>query len=139
MQAVLADIDGPAARLHLAVLRLADHFTPDEVHEIVTDGDTATEHAFQAVDRADIGLLRLVLDARPTPLTGVTGAFFASVLAAADGDADRARQLAEAIAEDGTDIQRRAYAIRLRALAHLTPDPDGTAELTGLVHPDGGR
>ncbi|MFF9772373.1 hypothetical protein ACF1HJ_01615 [Streptomyces sp. NPDC013978] len=135
-QALLAGTDAPEARQHLAILQLTEGFSSDQVYEIVTDTDVATEHAFAAVDQAAVPLMRRVLDAHPDLLTGITGAFFATVSAVAAGDTDQARQLAQAIAEHGTDTQRRAYAIRLRALAGLPAALAGAGELADLIHPD---
>jgi hypothetical protein len=126
-------MDDPVARRHLAILQLTDQLPHDQVYEMVADPDTATEQAFRALDQADIPFLRGILDACDEPLTGMTGAFFAAVVTAADGDTGQARQLALEIAQHGTDIQRRAYAIRLRALAHELADAE---ELANLVDPD---
>ncbi|WP_441246600.1 hypothetical protein [Kitasatospora sp. McL0602] len=135
MHAALSALDAPAARQHLALLQLADHLALDEVYAIAADPATATDHAFDAIDQADIPRLRQVLDARPDLLTGVVGAFLASVVTIADGDTEQARELAQTIAEHGTDIQRRAYAIRLRRLARLAPEAAGATELADLIHP----
>ncbi|MBE4759381.1 ATP-binding protein [Streptomyces caniscabiei] len=136
VQALLAGADAPEARQHLAILQLTEGLSSDQVYDIVTDPDVATEHAFAAVDQADVPLMRRVLDAHPDLLTGVTGAFFAAVSAVAGGATDQARQLAQAIAEHGTDTQRRAYAIRLRALAGLPAALAGAGELADVIHPD---
>ncbi|MEV4333454.1 hypothetical protein AB0K02_23420 [Streptomyces sp. NPDC049597] len=136
VQALLAGTNAPSARLHLAVLQLTETLTYDEIYEIVTDRDVAIEQAFTAVDQADVPFMHRVLDARPDVLTGITGAFFATVSAAAHSDSDQARQHAEAIAEHGTDIQRRAYAIRLRTLARLAPALSNLGELAELIQPD---
>ncbi|MEE1766673.1 tetratricopeptide repeat protein, partial [Streptomyces sp. SP18BB07] len=135
-QALLAGADAPEARQHLAILQLTGGLSSDQVYEIVTDPDVATEHAFAAVDQADVLLMRRVVTAHPALLTGITGAFFATVSAAANGATDQARQLAQAIAERGTDTQRRAYAIRLRALAGLPAALAGAGELADVIHPD---
>ncbi|GAA1387814.1 tetratricopeptide repeat protein [Catellatospora chokoriensis] len=136
VQALLAGTDAPSARLHLAILQLTETLTYDEIYEIVTDRDVAIDQAFTAVDQADVPFMHRVLDARPDVLTGITGAFFATVSAAAHSDSDQARQHAEAIAEHGTDIQRRAYAIRLRTLARLAPTLSNLGELAELIQPD---
>ncbi|QYX80150.1 tetratricopeptide repeat protein [Streptomyces akebiae] len=136
VQALLAGADAPEARQHLAILQLTEGLSSDQVYEIVTDPDVATEHAFAAVDQADVPLMRRVVTAHPGLLTGITGAFFATVSAVAGGAADQARQLAQVIAEHGTDTQRRAYAIRLRALAGLPAALAGAGELADLIHPD---
>ncbi|WP_395570625.1 hypothetical protein [Streptomyces sp. BK79] len=137
VQALLAGVDAPEARRHLAILQLAEDGIPhDQVYEIVTDVDIAAEHAFAAVDNADVPLMRRILAARPDLLTHITGAFFAIVSAAADGDTDQACHHARALAEHGTDTQRRAYAIRLRNLAGHSPALTGAGELADLIHPD---
>ncbi|WP_158681043.1 tetratricopeptide repeat protein [Streptomyces viridochromogenes] len=136
VQALLAGTDDPEARRHLAILQLAETLSHDQAYEIVTDPDVATERAFTAVDQADIPLLYRVLAAGQDLLTGITGAFFATVAAVASGDTDQARRLAQAIAEHGTDTQRRAYAIRLRTLARLAPELAEAGELADTIHPD---
>ncbi|MDX3732857.1 hypothetical protein [Streptomyces caniscabiei] len=136
VQALLAGADAPEAHQHLAILQLTEGLSADQVYEIVTDPDVATEASFAAVDQADVSLMRRVVTAHPALLTGITGAFFATVSAVAGGATDQARQLAQAIAEHGTDTQRRAYAIRLRALAGLPAALAGAGELADLIHPD---
>ncbi|MGA5897916.1 hypothetical protein [Streptomyces venetus] len=135
-QALLAGTDEPEVRWHLAILQLAATLSPDQAYEIVTDPDVATEHAFTAVDQADIPLLHRVVAARQDLLDGITGAFFATVAAVAGGGTDQARRLAQAIAEHGTDTQRRAYAIRLRTLARVAPELAEASELADTIHPD---
>ncbi|MET9758252.1 hypothetical protein ABZ016_04230 [Streptomyces sp. NPDC006372] len=136
VQTLLAGKDEPEARQHLVILQLAETLSHDQVYEIVTDLDAATEHAFTAVDQADVPLLHRVLAAHEDLLAGITGAFFATVAAVASGDTDQARRLAQAIAEHGTDTQCRAYAIRLRRLVALAPDLAEAGELADLIHPD---
>ncbi|MFF8596970.1 hypothetical protein ACF061_37255 [Streptomyces sp. NPDC015220] len=135
-RALLATAEAPPARLHLAILQLTDDLPPHQVYEIVTERDVAAEQAFTAIDQAALPRLRHILHAHPDLLTDTTGAFFATVIAAADGDTDQARRLAQAIAEHGTDTQRHAYAIRLRTLARLAPGFSDGSELADLVHPD---
>ncbi|MFJ8711745.1 hypothetical protein ACIRD9_00795 [Streptomyces violaceus] len=136
VQELLAGTDAFEASQHLAILQLTESLSLDQIYEIVTDLDVATEHAFTAVDQADVPLLHRVLAARHDLLAGITGAFFATVSAVAGGDTDQARQLAAAIAEHGTDTQRRAYAIRLRTLARLAPALAEAGELADVIHPD---
>jgi hypothetical protein len=135
---LLASLDFPDARRHVAILHLAGRLPSDQVYAIVTDHDALTDHAFCAVESADIPLLRHILAAHARPLTGVTGAFLALVTSAAgNGDKTQARQLAEAIAQySGSEIQRQAYAIRLRALARRAPELAYAAELADLIHRD---
>ncbi|GGY17210.1 tetratricopeptide repeat protein [Streptomyces djakartensis] len=135
VQELLAEADDPEARRHLALLQLAATLSHDQAYEILRDPDVATDSAFTAVDQADIPLLHRVLAARPDLVTGVTGAFFATVSVLAVGDTERARKLAAVIAEHGNDTQRRAYAIRLRTLARLDPGLAGAGELADLIHP----
>ncbi|MFF0671660.1 hypothetical protein ACFYVE_25965, partial [Streptomyces tendae] len=133
--ALLAGSDTQGARQHLAILQLTEALSSDRIYEIVTDPDIATEHAFAALDVADVPLMRRILAACPALLTGITGAFFATVAATADGDTEVADRLSRAIAEQGTDTQRHAYAIRLRALAGLPSALAGAGELADLIHP----
>ncbi|MFE6825674.1 hypothetical protein [Streptomyces sp. NPDC057690] len=58
IQALFADADGPIARQHSAILGLTAELPHDQVYEIVTTVDTAAEHAFTAIDQADIPRLR---------------------------------------------------------------------------------
>ncbi|MFJ5899798.1 tetratricopeptide repeat protein, partial [Streptomyces sp. NPDC093064] len=134
--ALLAATDAPLARLHLAILQLTDDLPHNQVYEIVTDRNVATEQAFTAIDQAAVPLLRHILYAHPDLLTDITGAFFATVITAANGDTYQARQLAQTIAEHGTDTQRHAYAIRLRTLAQLGPELSDANEIADLIHPD---
>ncbi|MEU3921238.1 hypothetical protein AB0E79_24785, partial [Streptomyces sp. NPDC029004] len=136
IRALIAEMDAPVAHQHLAILELTDHLPHDTVYEIVTDQDTASEYAFHAMDQADVPQLRQILYAHPGLLTGITGALFATVITMADGDTDQARQLAELIAGHATDVQRRAYAIRLRTLAQHTRDLAPAEELANLIDPD---
>lgn len=129
-------MDAPVAHQHLAVLELTDHLPHDQVYEIVTDQATATERAFNSIDQADIPRLRQILYAHPGLRTGITGALFATVIIMADGDTGQASQLAQAIADHGSDIQRRAYAIRLRTLALHNRELAPAEELAGLTDPD---
>ncbi|MET7975346.1 tetratricopeptide repeat protein [Streptomyces mirabilis] len=133
---LLAIRNVPVARRHLAILQLSDALPLEQVYEIVTDRDAATEHAFYAIDHADVPHLRRILHASPGLLTGLTGALFAAVTAMADGNPDQARQLAQDIAEHGTGIQRRACAIRLRALAEHDRGLTLAEELANLIDPD---
>ncbi|WP_432162505.1 hypothetical protein [Streptomyces tendae] len=136
--ALLAGSDTQGARQHLAILQLTEALSSDRIYEIVTDPDIATEHAFAALDVADVPLMRRILAACPallTGITGITGAFFATVAATADGDTEVADRLSRAIAEQGTDTQRHAYAIRLRALAGPPSALAGAGELADLIHP----
>ncbi|MFF0061389.1 hypothetical protein ACFYRC_07545, partial [Streptomyces sp. NPDC005279] len=137
IRALIADVDAPVAHQHLAILQLTEHLPHDRVYEIVTDQATATERAFHAIDQADIPRLRQILYAHRGLLTGITGVLFATVITMADGDTGQARQLAQAIAEHGSDIQRRAYAIRLRTLAQHNRDLAPAEELATLIDPDG--
>ncbi|MFE5600148.1 hypothetical protein ACFQ8O_13280, partial [Streptomyces coelicoflavus] len=138
VMALLAGSDTPGARQHLAILQLTEALSTDRIYEIVTDPDIATEHAFAALDVADVPLMRRILAACPallTGITGITGAFFTTVAAAADGNTEVADRLSRAIAEHGTDTQRHAYAIRLRALAGPPSALAGAGELADLIHP----
>ncbi|MFD5238120.1 hypothetical protein ACFWJ2_08175, partial [Streptomyces tendae] len=138
VRALLAGSDTQGARQHLAILQLTEALSSDRIYEIVTDPDIATEHAFAALDVADVPLMRRILAACPalvTGITGITGAFFATVAATADGDTEVADRLSRAIAEHGTDTQRHAYAIRLRALAGPPSALTGAGELADLIHP----
>ncbi|GAA4295205.1 hypothetical protein GCM10023086_08030 [Streptomyces venetus] len=135
-RALLARPDEPQAGQHLAILQLTDSLSTDQVYEIVTDPDIAAEHAFTAVDKADLPLLHRVLAIRQDLLTGITGAFFLTVTSVSSGAIDRARRLAQAIAEEGTDTQHRAYAIRLRRLAGLAPALAAAGDLADLIHPE---
>ncbi|MEV7506423.1 hypothetical protein AB0O57_00520, partial [Streptomyces sp. NPDC091201] len=137
IRALIADIDDPVAHQHLAILQLTDHLPHDTVYEIVTDQDTASEYAFQAMDRADVPQLRQILNALTRPLAGLSAALFAAVVAIADGHTDQARQLAELISQHGTDTQRRAYAIRLRTLGQHDRELAPAEELANLIDPDG--
>ncbi|MGV9316091.1 hypothetical protein ACWDR0_28470 [Streptomyces sp. NPDC003691] len=128
---LLAGTESPATRQHLAVLRLGETLSHDDVFEIVTDQGTAAEHAFAALDRGDFERLELILAARPKLLTDATGAFLAAVAALARGRTDEARELAGTVAGHGTDMQRRAYAIRLRGLVLA-----GAADLAEVIRPD---
>ncbi|MET7288991.1 hypothetical protein [Streptomyces sp. NPDC005573] len=136
VHALLAGADGSEARQHLAILQLAEILAHDQVYEIVTDRNAASDHAFIAVEQADISLLRCVLDARPDLLDDIAGAFFAAVSAVANSDTHQARRLAQVVAEHGTDNQRHAYAIRLRTLAQLAPSLAEARQLADLIHPD---
>ncbi|MCX4750402.1 tetratricopeptide repeat protein [Kitasatospora sp. NBC_01287] len=133
---LLAGQDTPVGRQHLAILQLAAQLPHDQVFEIVTDLDTATEYGFRAVQLGDVPLLCAVADACPQLVENIAGVLFAAVIATAAGNTDQACQFALIIAEHGTDIQRQAYAIRLRALAELAPDLAGASDLADLIHRD---
>ncbi|MEU0966497.1 tetratricopeptide repeat protein [Streptomyces sp. NPDC005917] len=136
IQALLVGSDAPEARRHLAILQLAEQVPLDEVYEIVTDKESSTEQAFHAMDQGDIPRLRSILYAHERPLTGITGALFATVISTADGHSGQARRLAKLIAQHGTPIQRRAYAIRLRTLAKHDHELAFATELAALIDPD---
>jgi hypothetical protein len=133
---LLESLDDPVARQSLAILHLAGCMPSADAYAIVTDHDTALDYASRAVENAEIPLLRDILAAHAQPLNGAPGAFLLLVTAVSDGDDTRARQLAEAIAQYGSTIQRQAYAIRLRVLARLTPEMTFASELAELIHRD---
>lgn len=136
IQALLADTHNPIARQHAAILELTAELPHDQVYEIVTDLDTATEHAFHAIGQVDIPRLRRTLDAHANPMTNAPGALFATVMSLANNHTAQAGQLAELIAQHATHVQRHAYAIRLRALAQHNSELAPAEELADLIDPD---
>ncbi|WP_405908788.1 tetratricopeptide repeat protein [Streptomyces sp. NBC_00828] len=136
IRALLAETDAPVTRQHLAILQLADQLPHDQVYEIVTDPDTATEYAFRSIDEVDIPRLRQILYAHASQMAGAPVALFATVISLADGDADQARQLAEQIAQHAADAQRRAYAIHLRTLAQHNSELAPAEALANLIEPN---
>jgi hypothetical protein len=136
VEAILTELDDRVASQHLAVLHLTGQLTTEETYRIVTDRDRAAEHAHHAVENADIARLRDVVNAHPNLFNDNSGALFAVILTAAAGESEPAAQIARMIAEQATDIQRRATAIRLRELHQRLPDIGGLDELAALIHPE---
>ncbi|WP_055615008.1 hypothetical protein [Streptomyces phaeochromogenes] len=136
IETLLADSHDPIARQHAAILELTAELPHDQVYEIVTNLDTATEHAFHAIDQADITFLRRILDAHTNPMTNAPGALFATVISLANNHTAEAGQLAKLIAQHATHVQRRAYAIHLRTLAQHNSELAPAEELADLIDPD---
>ncbi|WP_043684278.1 ATP-binding protein [Streptomyces xylophagus] len=136
IQVLLANTDTLIARRHLAILQLAIQMSHDQIFEIVTDQEAASKNAFDAIEEANIPRLRLILQAHANPFIGINGALFFAIIATADNQTDQARNLAQVIASNGTEIQRRAHAIRLRTLAQNATGLNGAEELANLIDPD---
>jgi hypothetical protein len=128
----LRNFGGEAGTARAAVLDLADRWPLDDVRDIVADPDTAAQKALDAMETGALDVLDAIIAACPAVLsiTG-TGRLLLAVWRLNTGNRDDALILAAQAVAECTDIQRRAYQIRLRKLAAVNP-LDGLAELIGL-------
>jgi hypothetical protein len=134
---LLASHEDATSRQHLAILELADGRPLDEVYQIVTDPAAATEHALDAVETGDTGLLNRILAAAPGILgTGASGVFLQAVLALASAEPGVAGEYATMIATHGNPGQREALAIRLREFARHQADPAPALGIAGIIAPE---
>jgi hypothetical protein len=109
-QATLAAGSGdPVIRRHLAIARLAATMSLDEVYDIVLDPSDAAAAVLDAVSRGDMDMVAEIWHAAPH-LGDVqfTGKYVASILIAADGDPDGARQLIGEAASEASESARLA-------------------------------
>ena len=137
-RAVLASTDDDTARQHLAILDLTGVMPAEQVYAIVTDPATAEDAALDAIEHADLTRLVAIATAAPHALQArpsTWGLLHAVFLIAAD-QPDSAYDIAHQLAEQASPLQRRAHAIRLRALRTHHPDLPGLNELIDILNPD---
>jgi hypothetical protein len=141
---LLAGADGdPAARRHLAVLRLLDAVEDIEaVQQLVTRPAVAAIEAVAAVEHGDTDRLRAITDANPALLDMVdTGPLLRVVLDVAAGRRDDAIAQARRIAVAPPSMHRRALGVRLHRYAAARPELLAAetalpAVLAALAEPD---
>ncbi|MER5867243.1 tetratricopeptide repeat protein [Kitasatospora sp. NPDC002040] len=133
--------DDPAARLHLAVLRLADHVDPAEVYDAAVDPAAAADLGVTLLEQgrvaalADLFLLAPMLHEQP-----FTGGFLGAVHALlTPAGADRAAGLMRTAAAQATEVQRGAGTVRLRRLADRCPELGPALVELGTILAAGGR
>jgi hypothetical protein len=138
MRALLAaDSEEETSGQHLAILYLTDTLPLEQVYQIVTNPAIADEHALDLVESGDLDQLGLTLAAAPSIATeGITGIFLQTVVALANQDDDTARQFAALIVEHANLNQRKAFAIRLRALARHLPDQSPALVVASIIAPE---
>ncbi|MEU0934448.1 hypothetical protein [Embleya sp. NPDC005971] len=136
-QLLTAAGDTVDSRRHRAILDLSEHMAAADVLALLTDPSVAANHALDAIEHADVPWMTAVLAACPPVLENhdANAAVLTAVLALADGSPDEARACAMYAAEHADDLQRRAHAIRLRALHHGRPDLEAAAELVDIINP----
>jgi hypothetical protein len=133
VRGTLTSSDHPVAGQHAAILTLAQVLPTQTVYECVTDSAAATDHALDALDRADLAQVLTVVQANPAILQEPgTGPTLLAVLLLVGGQSDQARQTLEAAASSLTDVPRRAQAIHLKRCADHA-DPDLAAALLPLI------
>jgi hypothetical protein len=125
--AELAGFDDPVARQHLALLLLLDSGIPVEsAMQITTDPSTATDHALDAVETADLRRVQLLVTANPAALVAPgSGPLLRAVLLLASGQPEEALRAGGEAAAVGSETQRRAHVVRLRRLAAAGGDEPG--------------
>jgi hypothetical protein len=107
------------------------------VYRLVTDPSAAEEAALDAVEAGDLPLLSRILIAAPTLHDRpASWNLAAAVLLLAQDQPDQARDLATQVAENANTLQRRAHAIRLRALRTHQPELPGLDEIITLIDPE---
>ncbi|MGH3937799.1 MAG: hypothetical protein ACRDTG_04065 [Pseudonocardiaceae bacterium] len=133
-RAILDGADDDAARQHLAILDLTGVLPVEQVYAIVTDTALAEETVLAAIEAGDLPALSTVRTATPTLQTRpTTWGLAVSVLLLAQEEPDQAHQLGRQVAEQATAIQRRAHAIRLRALRSHHPELPGLDDLIQII------
>lgn len=136
-RAILASADDDTARRHLAILDLADWTPVERVYSLVTDAAAAEDATFEALEQGDLTKLASIATAATTLHTrpSTWGLVYAILLIAAD-QPDPAYDLAHQLTEQSSALQRRAHAIRLRALRNHHPDLPGLDKLIAIINPD---
>ncbi|MGH3937794.1 MAG: hypothetical protein ACRDTG_04040 [Pseudonocardiaceae bacterium] len=133
-RAFLDGIDHNLARRHLGILVLAGVLPVEQVYAVVKDTAVAEEAVFAAIEAGNLPVLSAILAAAPELQTRPNAWGLAvSVLLLAQEEPDQAHQLGRQVAEQATAIQRRAHAIRLRALRSQHPDLPGLDDLIQII------
>lgn len=110
---------------HYAIFELCRRTTISDAYEVVTDPDASSEAAWDAVVRADINVLAVILAAAPNLLGR---AFLAPALASCalllqpHEGMDECTALMKQAAQQGGSAQKQALAARLRRLLRRRPD-----------------
>jgi hypothetical protein len=136
IHALLASADDDTARQHLAILDLTSVMPAERVYSLVTDAGAAEEAAFEAIEDGDLPRLAAIGTAATSLTTrpSTWGLLYAVLLIAAD-QPEPAHDLARQLAEQSSPLQRRAHAIRLRALRNHHPDLPGLDKLIAIIDP----
>jgi tetratricopeptide (TPR) repeat protein len=133
---LLIEDDSDSGEQHLAVLDLTTTMPHEAVHAIVTDANAAEQAAFDAIQQGNIASLQAIaLASASLPDRELTWAIVTMVLLLAANQTDEARQLAEQMSRQATDMQRRAHAIRLTRLRNHRPDIAVLNEIIDIIRP----
>ena len=105
-----------------------------QVYAMVVDPSRAETAALDAIESGDIPLLSVILTVSPNlAVRPIAWGVAVAVLLLDQGDKERAKEFAQAVADQATPMQRRAHAIRLRSLAARQPDLSGVAEILAIL------
>lgn len=109
----------------------------EQAYTIVIDAAAAEAAACHAIEQGDLDRLSAIATAAPILQTREpTWTLIASVLLLAQDDVDEAHEAGRQLAEAATPIQRRAIAIRLRALRDHQSDLPGLSDLIEIINPE---
>ncbi|MFE1895139.1 hypothetical protein, partial [Streptomyces yangpuensis] len=126
----------PDAGPRLAMLRLTEWLTVDELREALADPNTAARQAF---DDGHLDRLGQLAAAAPDLLDqpGI-GALTAAVLLVAHGLPEAGLDMGRRLADESPALQRRAYAVYLRRTAAAVATEQGRKALMALAARGGG-
>jgi hypothetical protein len=130
-----AAAEDPKIRRHLAIVRLADTMSLDEVYDIVLDAAEARAAVLAALDAGDLNQVTEIWHAA-AHLEGepFTQGYVAAVLLASDGRTQEAARVMSRAAANASAATRLAGAERLHRLAAIHPALTGTlTELASLL------